>query len=48
MLKDNLRWRQERKMDSIHLENFDEMERDFPTSVDTSDKDGRPSMLFPT
>ncbi|ODM99662.1 putative SEC14-like protein 6 [Orchesella cincta] len=42
MLAKNLRWRRENKMSSIHLENFDDMKRDFPTSVDTNDRDGRP------
>ncbi|CAL8136340.1 unnamed protein product [Orchesella dallaii] len=42
MLVENLKWRKINKMDTICNENFDDMKREFPTSTDTFDKEGRP------
>lgn len=43
MLRDNLKWRKERKMDTILKENWDDMWKDFHATIDTQDRDGRPS-----
>jgi len=42
MLRQNLRWRKENKIDSIHLENWSDMIKEFHATMDTYDKDGRP------
>ncbi|ODM92324.1 SEC14-like protein 2 [Orchesella cincta] len=42
MLRENLRWRKENKIDSIQSENWDDMIPDFPVSMDTYDKIGQP------
>ncbi len=42
MLKNNLRWRREQKMDTINEEDWSDMKEDFPYTSDTFDKTGRP------
>ncbi|ODM93764.1 SEC14-like protein 2 [Orchesella cincta] len=42
MLKENLKWRKENNIDTIHLENFDDMEKDYHATIDTYDLEGRP------
>ncbi|CAL8136434.1 unnamed protein product [Orchesella dallaii] len=45
MLKEDIKWRRENKIDTIHMEEFQDFETEFPISVDTFDKKGRPGTL---
>ncbi len=47
MLKTNLRWRREQKMDGIHQEDWSDMRMDYPYTNDTVDKHGRPIAAVP-
>lgn len=40
MLKDNLKWREENKMDTILKEDFSELDRDYPYQIQFYDKEG--------
>jgi len=42
MLRENLRWRKEDKIDSIKYEDFSDLASDYPQSIDTYDKAGQP------
>lgn len=42
MLKNNLRWRREQRMDTIHQEDWSDMKAEFPYYNDKFDKEGRP------
>lgn len=42
MLRDNINWRQQHKMDTIDSEDWSDMTDDFPYDADTFDKQGRP------
>ncbi|CAL8148532.1 unnamed protein product [Orchesella dallaii] len=42
MLRENLRWRKENKIDNIKYEDFKDMESDYPYTIDTYDKIGQP------
>lgn len=43
MLRTHLKWRKERKMDSILQEDLDDIKKDFHATIDTYDREGRPS-----
>ncbi|CAL8089273.1 unnamed protein product [Orchesella dallaii] len=42
MLRENLKWRREQKIDGIRKEDWNDMRRDYHATIDTYDKEGRP------
>lgn len=46
MLRTHINWRKERKIDGILEENWDDIKQDYHATIDTHDREGRPSKQF--
>lgn len=43
----NLKWREDNKMDTIHTEDWSDMEAEYPYHIEGFDKQGQPGMFKP-